>query len=1021
MKKAFLFIATILLLGLVVGCKQTTEEELKYTVTFDTAGGTLITEQEILNGGKVTKPSDPLRDGYLFSGDWMNGTFEWDFDIDIVTEDVTLIATWIEISSTPTNIMVTDEIFSSNITWQQTDAELQTFSVYVKPVDGISYTEINGTFDIDDQEVLDTVVFTPTEVPQGGYYLIKVVAGLEEAISEQVLLGGIGSQTNPYRVSMVSDVLAILDGDASADDYYQQVQDVLMTLTEPIEINNDRKIVFNGQYDGNDKAISFTGNGGLFHEISETGVVKNLIIDSTTTLSAAEDNLYPIGAVADTNNGLIENVDARASLTNARYQGELVAFTGTVDVTDQTSGAGGLVGVNGLTGTISNVSIGGAGAVKAGRGVGGVSAYNYGLIEQAYVTATLPAGNQANSGKSSNTYSFGGGITGYNFGTITQSVVSGRVFAQSAYSTSGDGNEGKNVGFGGIAGYNEGVISESSFARSLSAKEFIDKSMAEALGDSANNLGVASVHGDLYVGGIAGINAGEITNNYVGGAIIGGRDFVGGVTGLTLTGGTITNTYVFAEVAIKDDGGVKLTAADTKTTLTKYDIAPSGFDANTVFFRDLVNSSSSNAWASGDSDLPMLPEFNATDLAKVGNKFAASGVLLWQQGSVTGVNIVLDSVVLPFGATENLEYSITPTNAPDAFTTWTSSDEAIVEISGDGVITGVGAGSATVTVTTRDGGYTDTIEVTVENYIQITSVIVTADSITLPEVNNADVRDEIEIGSIIELSVEILPTDADYQGYTISTSNSRAEAVGNIITFVYGNTGPGSVSVKIDFEDASMETLEFRFTTVEGAGEEVPITSADVTTDVLTLPEANNDLVRDLVSVGTVATFSVDILPLNASNQNYTITTSNSRAEVLDNVVTFVYGNTGPGSVSVLVTFEDSAIGELEYRFTTFEIIDISSVVVTTDVLTLPEANNADVRDAVDIGTVVTFSVEILPADATNQNYTITTSNSRAEADGNVVTFVYGNTGPGSVSVYVTFEDPAIGELNYRFTTVAVD
>ncbi|QWB96221.1 hypothetical protein KHQ89_01900 [Mycoplasmatota bacterium] len=126
------------------------------------------------------------------------------------------------------------------------------------------------------------------------------------------------------------------------------------------------------------------------------------------------------------------------------------------------------------------------------------------------------------------------------------SQVSGRVFAQSAYSTSGDGNEGKNIAIGGITGYNEGTISLSSFARSMSSKEFIDKSMATALDDSANNLGVASIHGDLYVGGITGINAGTITDTYVGGALIGGRDYVGGVAGLTLDGGEISQTYVFA-------------------------------------------------------------------------------------------------------------------------------------------------------------------------------------------------------------------------------------------------------------------------------------------------------------------------------------------------------------------------------------------------------------------------------------------------------------------------------------------
>lgn len=1121
MKKIFLIIGLVLLLGLVVGCEKEPIVELSYTVSFETDGGTDIADQVILNGGKVTKPADPTKEGFLFDGKWMNGTFEWNFDIDIVTEDVTLVAGWIEVSTTPTNIHVSDDLFSSTLIWQQLDAELQTFVVSVKPLDGDEYTVVPGTVEIESSDVLDTVTFTPSVIPMGGYYIVKVESGSEVATRYSLLLGGAGTVANPYMVSKVSDVLALLDDDTLADKSFAQVADILMSLTNPIEINNDRQISFGGVYDGRGYAISFTGNGGLFHEITETGVVKNLTINSATVLSAQEGNAFPIGAVANFNSGLIENVTGAASLTNAALQGFLEVFTGVVDTEDTTTGAGGIVGMNNASGIIRNVTVSGAGAVKAGRGVGGVSAYNYGLIDHATVTATLPAGNQANSGNSSNTYSFGGGITGFNFGTISNAVVSGRVFAQSAYSTSGDGNEGKNVAFGGIAGYNEGIITQSSFARSLSAKEFIAKDRAEELGDSVNNLGVASVHGDLYVGGIAGINAGEISDTYVGGALIGARDFVGGVTGLTLTGGTITNTYVFANVSIKDNGGLEVTVPNAKTTLTTYDIAPSGFDAGSVFFRELLNSGTSATWVPGDLEAPMLPEFTNADLTMVGDKFAASGVLLWQQGAVTGVNIVLDTIVLPYGATETLEFSVTPSNAPDTFTIWTSSDDAVVEIVGDGTIKGLTAGTATVTVTTRDGGYTDTIEVTVDNYNMIDSVTVSADVLTLPAPNNIEDRLPVDIGTVVVFTVDILPIDADYQNYTLSSSNSRAVVDGNTVTFVYGNTGPGNVSITVTFEDASVAALEYRFLTVQpvvnvpidsvtvtadtvnlpeannteqrfdvevgtvatfsvaidpvnattqtytitssndkatvagnvvsfvlgsGLGDvdititfddtaqdtlvyrlktvevlaDVPIDSVTITADVLTLPEANNAEVRDQVFIGTVVTITVDILPLNATNQNYTITTSNSRAEAVGNVVTFVWGATGPGSVSIIVTFEDTTVGVAgvyNFRFTTVEVVPVTDVTVSTDVLTLPEANNSEVRDLVAIGTVATFTVDILPLNASYQGYTITTSNSRAEAVGNVVTFVYGNTGPGSVSVVVTFDDPSVASLEYRFTT----
>lgn len=1009
MKKLILFIAAFFMVFSVAACNKTPDTTLSYTVTFDTDGGSAVPSQTVQNGDKVTKPADPTKDGYVFSGTWMNGDFEWNFDVDIVTSDITLTAVWVEVSALPTNIQMTTDPFSSVITWQEQDASSVTFTVSLKPEDGDTFTELPGTVNVTTGDVVDTVTFTPTDLPQGGYYIVKVdVVSDAVTTTDALLFAGAGTEANPYLASKVADIVTILDDSTYWDKDFQQVNDILMTLSDTIEVTDARKVSFDGIYDGGNYSLSFTGNGGLFHEITANGVVKNVVIDSTTQLSASDTNQYAIGVIADTNNGLIQNIATDAKIVNAALQGDLPVYDGTINTEDNTTGAGGIVGINGTTGTVDTVVVTGAGAVKAGRGVGGVAAYNYGTIENAIVTATLPAGNQANSGKSSNTYSYGGGIAGFNFGTISQCTVGGRVFAQSAYSTTGDGNEGKNVAFGGIAGYNSGLITESSFARSMDVKEFIDKTRATELNDSANNLGVASIHGDLYIGGIAGINAGQIEYSYVGGALIGGRDYVGGVSGLTLGSGSINNTYVFAEIAIKDDSGAKITEATNKTTDTTYEIAPSGFDAATTFYAPLINSESGNTWVPGDLAQPQLPEFTADDYAIVGDHFTANGLLTWQTGIVTGVDITLDTLVIQYMAQETIEYTITPSDAPDIFTTWSSSDENIIRIVGEGIIKAVGVGTATVTVTTRDGGYTDSIEVTVEDYTQITSVTVYSDEFTLPEANNADDRPDVAIGTMITFNADILPLDASYQDFTLSSSNSRAVVDGHTVTFVYGNTGPGKVSITVTFVDSSVAPLEYRFMTYESTNS-IPISSASVTCDAFTMPEANNPDATALVAIGTSLALTVNIEPTNATVQTYTITTSNTNATVDGNTVTFVSGDAGPGDVSVIVTFDDPDATPLEYRFHTYE--------VTAAELTLPQVNNADVRPYVVIGTSLTLSINGLPEGTT---YTISTSNSRAEAVDNVVTFVYGSTGPGKVSVYVTFDDTTIQELNFRFSTFEV-
>lgn len=64
----------------------------KYTVTFDSNGGSVVSSVQVKKGDKVSKPSEPTRDGYVFSGWYLNDTL-YDFDL-AVLEDITLVAKW---------------------------------------------------------------------------------------------------------------------------------------------------------------------------------------------------------------------------------------------------------------------------------------------------------------------------------------------------------------------------------------------------------------------------------------------------------------------------------------------------------------------------------------------------------------------------------------------------------------------------------------------------------------------------------------------------------------------------------------------------------------------------------------------------------------------------------------------------------------------------------------------------------------------------------------------------------------
>lgn len=64
-------------------------------VTFDIDGGSSVAEQMIVDGGKLERPTSPTRDGYSFSGWYLDPSFNDPAYFPItVTEDMTLYAKW---------------------------------------------------------------------------------------------------------------------------------------------------------------------------------------------------------------------------------------------------------------------------------------------------------------------------------------------------------------------------------------------------------------------------------------------------------------------------------------------------------------------------------------------------------------------------------------------------------------------------------------------------------------------------------------------------------------------------------------------------------------------------------------------------------------------------------------------------------------------------------------------------------------------------------------------------------------
>ena len=78
------------------------KEEIYYTVTFDSDGGSEVASITILAGEKVSKPTNPQKSSSLSEYEflyWEYNGEEWDFEKNVVTGDLTLVAKWKKVTS----------------------------------------------------------------------------------------------------------------------------------------------------------------------------------------------------------------------------------------------------------------------------------------------------------------------------------------------------------------------------------------------------------------------------------------------------------------------------------------------------------------------------------------------------------------------------------------------------------------------------------------------------------------------------------------------------------------------------------------------------------------------------------------------------------------------------------------------------------------------------------------------------------------------------------------------------------
>lgn len=248
--------------------------------------------------------------------------------------------------------------------------------------------------------------------------------------------------------------------------------------------------------------------------------------------------------------------------------------------------------------------------------------------------------------------------------------------------------------------------------------------------------------------------------------------------------------------------------------------------------------------------------------------------------SACGVNIT--SVGLPSAATMNkgdtlqLEISYGTENEAEADAiaeaaekldlVWTSSDEAVATVDGDGLVTAVGAGMAEIKVSASDVNLSSSCMVT---------VVVPATGITVPDKLDLVLNGQ----NTANLNAMATPEDATDVVLTYVSSDEKVATVDEtgMVTAVGNGEADITISLTQTFPAATGETA-----TAETSAQPINLTAVTHVTVTTAVESISFDKNEGVLTVGNTHQIKATVSPENASDQTLTWTSSDESIATVD-------------------------------------------------------------------------------------------------------------------------------------------
>ncbi|MDE6694557.1 MAG: Ig-like domain-containing protein, partial [Bacteroidales bacterium] len=271
-----------------------------------------------------------------------------------------------------------------------------------------------------------------------------------------------------------------------------------------------------------------------------------------------------------------------------------------------------------------------------------------------------------------------------------------------------------------------------------------------------------------------------------------------------------------ANIVVKMEGGAFTDTCEVSvyTPLTGITLAQSKVEMNVGDEEALtltiapVGSQEDLVWASSDATIATVSETGVVTAVAPGEavitvatkdgRLSQTCQVKALPVAVTGVNIAASSTTVGKNGLQ-LNATVLPQNATNKNVSWTSSDETIATVSETGKVTAVMPGNVTITVTTEEGSFTASQELTVD-IIPVTGVSLNQNTLAL-----------VYKGGNSRLTATVTPANASINTVTFESTDETVATATN-----YGWVNPQGVgtakvivrTVNGNFTDTCVVTVE---------------------------------------------------------------------------------------------------------------------------------------------------------------------------------------------------------------------